>query len=105
MPQTGVQILGFYHPAVWWLSHKIRDERENCCDDLAVTVCRDRVSYARALAQMESIRSSGPELALAANAGNLFARIRRLIGKGTRPNRRLSWAAVLLCAALVIALA
>ena len=27
--QTVVETL-FYHPAVWWLSHRIRIERENC---------------------------------------------------------------------------
>ena len=32
--QTLVETLLFYHPAVWWLSHRIRIERENCCDDL-----------------------------------------------------------------------
>ena len=35
--QTVVETLLFYHPAVWWLSHRIRVERENCCDDLAVS--------------------------------------------------------------------
>jgi len=31
------EILLFYHPAVWWISHRIRLERERCCDKLAVT--------------------------------------------------------------------
>ncbi|MHC4702085.1 MAG: M56 family metallopeptidase, partial [Planctomycetota bacterium] len=31
MLQIIVETLGFYHPAVWWISHKIRTERENCC--------------------------------------------------------------------------
>ncbi|MBN1973935.1 MAG: M56 family metallopeptidase, partial [Sedimentisphaerales bacterium] len=46
--QTIVEIFGFYHPAVWWISHKIRCERENCCDDLAVAVCGDKIHYAKA---------------------------------------------------------
>ena len=32
--QSAIEVLLFYHPAVWWLSHRIRAERENCCDDL-----------------------------------------------------------------------
>jgi beta-lactamase regulating signal transducer with metallopeptidase domain len=43
MLQTIVETLGFYHPAVWWISHKIRAEREHCCDDLAVSISGDRV--------------------------------------------------------------
>lgn len=34
--QTVAETLLFYHPAVWWLSSRIRDEREHCCDDVAV---------------------------------------------------------------------
>ena len=105
MLQTVIEILGFYHPAVWWVSHKISDERENCCDDLAVNVCGDKMRYARALAEMERIRSSQPEFALAANGGNLFTRICRLIGKGSAPKPRFNWAAALIAAILILALA
>ena len=34
--QSSVECVLFYHPAVWWVSHVIRVEREHCCDDLAV---------------------------------------------------------------------
>lgn len=34
--QTLAETLLFYHPAVWWLSARIRDEREHCCDDVAI---------------------------------------------------------------------
>ena len=56
--QTLVETLLFYHPAVWWLSRRIRIERENCCDDLAVSLCGDPVAYAAALADLEALRSS-----------------------------------------------
>jgi beta-lactamase regulating signal transducer with metallopeptidase domain len=49
MLQTAIETLLFYHPAVWWVGRKIRQERENCCDDLAVTACGDALIYARAL--------------------------------------------------------
>ena len=53
--QTLVETLLFYHPAVWWLSGRIRAERENCCDDLAVSLCGDPVTYASALADLEAL--------------------------------------------------
>ncbi len=81
--QTLVETVLFYHPAVWWLSRRIRVERENCCDDLAVSLCGDPVAYAHALADLESLRS-GPapdqHIAMAATGGSLLDRVRRLLG-------------------------
>lgn len=77
--QTAIETLLFYHPAVWWVGRQIRAERENCCDDLAVSVCGDVLTYARALTHLEHLRSGTPELAMAANAGSLLARVQRLI--------------------------
>jgi type II secretory pathway component GspD/PulD (secretin) len=76
---------------VWWVSHKIRLERENCCDDLAVSISGDKVRYAKALASMEEIRAGRGELAVAATGGNLFGRIRRLVAKDTNDGSRVSW--------------
>src|SRR5262245_27474614 len=78
--QAVVETLLFYHPAVWWVSRRIRQEREHCCDDLAVAVCGDALTYARALLEMEKLRAAGPQLAMAANGGLLMNRIRRLVG-------------------------
>ena len=82
--QTLVETVLFYHPAVWWLSRRIRIERENCCDDLAVSLCGDPVAYAAALADLEALRSSGPtpqrHIAMAATGGSLLHRVRRLLG-------------------------
>uniref|UniRef100_Q024E3 Peptidase M56, BlaR1 n=1 Tax=Solibacter usitatus (strain Ellin6076) TaxID=234267 RepID=Q024E3_SOLUE len=69
----------FYHPAVWWISGQIRAEREHCCDDLAVAASGDVLTYARALAELESARPAHFNAALAANDGSLVRRIRRLI--------------------------
>jgi hypothetical protein len=69
----------FYHPAVWWFSGQIRVEREHCCDDLAVAASGDVLTYARALAELESARPAHFKAALAANDGSLVRRIRRLI--------------------------
>src|SRR5580658_10053818 len=59
--QTAVETLLFYHPAVWWVGRQIRQEREHCCDDIAVSLCGDPVEYASALAEMETIRARIPE--------------------------------------------
>jgi hypothetical protein len=77
--QGAAEALLFYHPCVWWISKEIRAERELCCDDLAVRLSRDVLTYARALAAVESQRVSRLHLAVAANGGSLADRIRRLL--------------------------
>jgi GWxTD domain-containing protein len=77
--QTFVEGLLFYHPAVWWISHVIRAERENCCDDVAVAVSGDARQYAAALAALEQNRFAAREIALAATGGSLMNRIRRIL--------------------------
>jgi len=88
--QAVVETLLFYHPAVWLVSRRIRQEREHCCDDLAVAVCGDALAYARALLEMEQLRTAGPQLAMAANGGLLMNRIQRLVGTQTPQTNRIS---------------
>lgn len=78
--QCLLETLMFYHPVVWWISRCVREERENCCDDLVVKVCGDRLAYARALATLEESRAELPNLAFAASGSSLLKRIRRLLG-------------------------
>ncbi|HXG67467.1 MAG TPA: M56 family metallopeptidase [Blastocatellia bacterium] len=92
--QTAVETLLFYHPAVWWVSGQIREERENCCDDAAVAACGNVLVYVRALAELEQLRGVAPQLAMAANGGSLLCRIQRLVGKPTHGGRSAeSWLA------------
>jgi len=81
--QVAVETLLFYHPAVWWLNKRIRAERENCCDDVALSVCGNPAEYARALALMEEWRVA-PSFAMAANRGPLASRVARLLGLGEK---------------------
>jgi beta-lactamase regulating signal transducer with metallopeptidase domain/murein DD-endopeptidase MepM/ murein hydrolase activator NlpD len=96
--QSVAETLLFYHPAVWWVSHRIRIEREHCCDDVAVNISGNAVVYARALATLETLRSQ-PQLALAASDGKLVSRIKRILGK---PERSSSWLAYILIMAVLI---
>jgi Zn-dependent protease with chaperone function len=111
--QTLVETLLFYHPAVWWVSRRIRMERENCCDDLAVSLCGDPVAYANALADLESLRASVPSYrrldrtAIAATGGSLLQRVRRLVGvraahTGVRPAWLAASAALLLVGGMTL---
>ncbi|HUS92413.1 MAG TPA: M56 family metallopeptidase, partial [Phycisphaerae bacterium] len=76
--QSLVETLLFYHPAVWWMSRRIRAEREHCCDDVAVEACGDRWGYAGALAALAE-RVVVSRAAVTAGGGCLTDRVRRLL--------------------------
>jgi beta-lactamase regulating signal transducer with metallopeptidase domain/HEAT repeat protein len=85
--QTVVETLLFFHPAAWWLSDRIREERENCCDDIAVLACGgDRRNYTAALLALEESRDDGFGFAAAATggktSGTLLRRALRLMTGG-----------------------
>ncbi|HNX96737.1 MAG TPA: M56 family metallopeptidase [Candidatus Aminicenantes bacterium] len=79
--QSVVDILYFHHPALCWVSRQIRQERELCCDDLAVSIDGDSLKMARALVRVQVGAGRGPALAMeaAGNKQKLFHRIRRLV--------------------------
>src|SRR4029453_8886762 len=78
--QTAIETLLFFHPAVWWMSRRIRTEREHAADDLALRATgNNRARYADALAALEELRTAPPPSpALAARGGPLLARVRRV---------------------------
>jgi len=83
--QTLVETLFFFHPAVWWISGRIRHERELCCDDLALRICPNPVVYASALFHLEEHRSRQMRLAMALDGHQspqtLRMRIARILGE------------------------
>lgn len=77
--QHVVEIVFFYHPAVWWISGCIRSEREQIADDLAARHTGSPRTLARALSELERFQFSGHHLAVGADGGDLLTRVRRLI--------------------------
>lgn len=95
--QNFIEIVFFFHPATWFISGKVRDERENCCDDFAVEICGDSLVLAKALTQVASFQQQ-PRLAMAfgAKRQTFMDRIKRIIGiSDTKPMSYGNWAAVL----------
>ena len=84
--QSIIEILFFYHPAVWWMSARVRDERENCCDDIAIALTGETTGYAKALITVQETALQGkvPALAFAgSNKSQLTQRIRRIFNQPT----------------------
>ncbi|MBK9255190.1 MAG: M56 family metallopeptidase [Saprospiraceae bacterium] len=76
-----VETIFYYHPAIWWISSIAKAERENCCDDMAITYTGNRIQYARTLIKLQDYNGSPAySLALKFNNSSLFSnRIKRIL--------------------------
>jgi bla regulator protein blaR1 len=99
--QRLIESFFFYHPATWWISSVMSNEREHCCDDVVVSTIGNAHEYALALIALEENRFSSREPALAVTGGNLMKRIHRLL----HPSRSISALAPLVAVAILIAAA
>ncbi len=82
MIQSMLEIIFFYNPFIWWVSGYIRQERENCCDDIAVELTGDSLTLVKTLAILEEFRVIKPSLAMGfagGTRGGLLLRVRRLL--------------------------
>ncbi|MBN2580146.1 MAG: M56 family metallopeptidase [Pirellulales bacterium] len=105
--QTVVETLLFYHPAVWWVSRRIRTEREHCCDDAAVRACGSKLGLGEALTLVAAARlEMKPALAVSGNRpGGVLCRVRRLLDtQAESPRFSKAWAALLVLVFLGAAL-
>jgi beta-lactamase regulating signal transducer with metallopeptidase domain len=84
-----LQIVYFFHPAVWWVNSRLREEREKACDDTVVhRRLGDKRMYVRALLRLVEERflaAATPELRMATARRPLARRIRRLLEPRYRP--------------------
>ncbi|MGE5352956.1 MAG: M56 family metallopeptidase [Acidobacteriota bacterium] len=83
------EIIFFYNPAFWWISSKIKFERECSCDDLAMSITNSPMSYAKALAAVleNSLIAPHYSLALFTRKGHALKRVERIIGaSGIQPS-------------------
>jgi len=115
--QTFLCNVFFFHPGVWWMSNRIDEEREHCCDDLAVAATGPATSYAKTLINVSELQlrlQRDPQLAMALSGNNIkrerggFAdRIRRLfmVNNGAGTFREGFATAIILIAALFLGVA
>lgn len=82
--QSVAEALLFFHPVVWWLSARMRAEREQVADALAAQALQDPQQLATALHAL-SLHAAAPQhagLLMSARGGALLTRIERLMAPG-----------------------
>ena len=58
------ELIFFFNPGLLWLSALLREERENCCDDIAVAAIENKTQLVHALVSFEEYRFEKASLAL-----------------------------------------
>ena len=100
--QSVVEALFYFHPAVWWLSSQVRNERESACDDIAIELINSKMNYAKALVTIQEMAyyPLSPALGFAGQRQNQFVlRIKRILNQ---PNQKSSIMEKLVATLLIV---
>ncbi len=80
-----IEVLFYYNPAVWWISGNVRLERENCCDDLAIRLCGNSLTYAKALVSLQEVNQEMPAphfaMPFSGRKNHLLNRVKRILNQ------------------------
>lgn len=76
--QSMIEMIFYFNPIIWWLSARIREERENCCDDIAIEACGNSMRYAKSLVHVQELQGSYPQAAMAMLGSNKFQLLNRI---------------------------
>ncbi|QKJ32240.1 M56 family metallopeptidase [Mucilaginibacter mali] len=81
--QSVVETVFFFNPAIWWLSALIREERENCCDDIVLEQVQQKRNYLEALMAFQNFEATWGKFAigLSLRKHSLMNRLRRMVNK------------------------
>ena len=78
--QSCIETVFFFNPFLLKLSALIKEEREACCDAIAVEATKNKVSYVQALVACgEYTTSTAPALAFAGSKNHLLQRVKRIL--------------------------
>jgi TonB family protein len=106
--QVALETAHFYHPVVRWISRDVTNEREICCDQLALSRGGgNRREFVTMLAGLGDLRVQQQRLLLAANGGQLLERAQLMMlppRPVVRARKGASALALLFCAAVVMAI-
>lgn len=97
--QLLIESMLFFNPAIWWISRQMRQEREACCDAVAIALTGGRAEYVRTLAKVaENMIAAAPQGVPAFGErkhSSLMDRAQRILVPGYRPGMSLTWKALL----------
>lgn len=92
--QSFAEVVFFFNPGLLWVSSLIRQERENCCDDMAIKAMGDKRHFLKALVSFQEYSFAKHALApaFAERQASVSDRVKRIIYKNNtalQPNEKL----------------
>jgi bla regulator protein BlaR1 len=108
--QVVAENIFFFNPALLWMSSLLREERENCCDDVAVAQTKSKKQFIQALISFKehALHTTNYTTAFPAKKNQLLQRVTRIINnrnKTLNPVEKLFFAgSFLLLAVLSLAM-
>jgi bla regulator protein blaR1 len=98
--QQFAEIFFFFNPAVLWISSLIKNERENCCDDIALSITRNKKIFIHALVAFQEYNAGVKYAATFSGSKNhLLNRVKRII---TNNNKTLNTMEKLVLASCIV---
>lgn len=84
--QSLAETIFFFNPALLWLSSMIRDERENCCDDIAIAVTNNKTNFINALISFQEYHYAKPNYGMAfpGKKQQLLNRVKRIVSNNNK---------------------
>ncbi len=88
--QIVIEALFFYHPGIWWMSGKIRTQREILCDKIVLDNKISEKFYANTLLKLGELQITDFNMAVAAKRSDseLLTRIRHIVNKQDSSSKR-----------------
>jgi bla regulator protein BlaR1 len=79
--QTIAETIFFFNPGLLWISALLRDERENCCDDIAIAQTKNKREFIEALISFKehSLYGSNYAVAFPGKKNQLLQRVSRIL--------------------------
>lgn len=102
--QSFAEILFFFNPGLLWISSLIKEERENCCDDIAVGITRSKSNFIHALVSFQEYNMKQNQLALGfgKNKNQLLERARRIVQDNNKSLNTIEKTFLSLCIVVII---
>jgi bla regulator protein blaR1 len=81
--QNLAETVFFFNPALLWISELVREERENCCDDIAIGEVENKNEFIHALIAFQEYNLSrdlgNARIAFAGKRNHLLNRVKRIV--------------------------
>jgi beta-lactamase regulating signal transducer with metallopeptidase domain len=79
--QSFTETIFFFNPALLWLSAMIREEREHCCDELAISITHNKTHFINALISFQEYHFAGQRYGMAfpGQKNQLLNRVKRIV--------------------------